>query len=403
MLMFPSYVKKLENNNFFLNDEQKEYFFTCVKITNLVLAENIELRSLIREIGLTHFHLTGTTDYAYSGLLYRLFSFQPFANFLDIDINAGVVDVRPVRNLAKLTQIIGKFENIHGIDTLNAKSMDANTERLFNNYIRLLFDGGITEFEDESEYAPSGCVSFMTIHQAKGMEFPIVFVDSLYSVPRSQKDVLMEKIENQYFNRPAFEPQARIKFFDFWRLFYTAFSRAQDLLILTCREQTPSEYFEDVYDSLPTADEIEINEFEFKPVKDVNIKKTYSFTSNITVYETCQLQYKFYKELEFMPVRESAMLFGMLVHETIEDVHKAALKNEVNSINADSIELWLKTNYASLSKSYHSYLSETQINNALKHVMGYVKHQHGDWSKIKNAEVDVSLVKPEYIIEGKAS
>ena len=102
-----------------------------------------------------------------------------------------------------------------------------------------------------------------------------------------------------------------------------------------------------------------------------------------------------------MPVRESAMLFGMLVHETIEDVHKAALKNEVNSINADSVELWLKTNYASLSKSYHSYLSETQINNALKHVMGYVKHQHGDWSKIKNAEFDVSLVKPEYIIEGK--
>ena len=40
------------------------------------------------------------------------------------------------------------------------------------------------EDEDDSEYAPSGCVSFLTIHQSKGMEFPIVFVDSLTNVPR---------------------------------------------------------------------------------------------------------------------------------------------------------------------------------------------------------------------------
>ena len=37
----------------------------------------------------------------------------------------------------------------------------------------------------------------------------------------------------------------------------------------------------------------------------------------------------------------------------------------------------------------------------MKHVMGYVEHQKGDWSIIKQAEVDVSLVKPDYIIEGK--
>ena len=33
---------------------------------------------------------------------------------------------------------------------------------------------------------------------------------------------------------------------------------------------------------------------------------------------------KFYKELEFMPVRQNAMMFGTLVHETIEDIHRAA-------------------------------------------------------------------------------
>lgn len=102
-----------------------------------------------------------------------------------------------------------------------------------------------------------------------------------------------------------------------------------------------------------------------------------------------------------MPVRESAMLFGTLVHETIEDIHKAAIRNEAHTITDSSIESWFEANYASLSKAYHSYLSETQLQTALKHVMGYVEHQHGDWSAIKQAEVDVSIVKPDYIIEGK--
>ena len=62
---------------------------------------------------------------------------------------------------------------------------------LFNMYIKLLFDGGIAEYEDDEEYAPTGCVSFLTIHQSKGMEFPVVFVDSLGNVPRkSYKDIL---------------------------------------------------------------------------------------------------------------------------------------------------------------------------------------------------------------------
>lgn len=102
----------------------------------------------------------------------------------------------------------------------------------------------------------SGCVSFLTIHQSKGMEFPIVFVDSLASVPRKTTNDLMMAIEDRYFKRPAFEPYDVTKFFDFWRLYYTAFSRAQDLLILTCNEdkRTPSAYFKEVYDELQSAD-----------------------------------------------------------------------------------------------------------------------------------------------------
>lgn len=159
----------------------------------------------------------------------------------------------------------------------------------------------------------------------EGMEFPIVLVDSLSNVPRKTYKDLMTEVEEKYFHRPAFEPYDQTKYFDFWRLYYTAFSRAQNLLVLTCDEnkRTPSQYFRDIYDEIQSvnSDEFDLSEFSFQSVKKVNLKNSFSFTSHITVYETCALQYKFYKELEFMPVRQNAMMFGTLVHETIEDIH----------------------------------------------------------------------------------
>lgn len=414
MLMFPLYVQGLENGDYtFLQPEHVTYYRNCIMLANeyLTQPENKDLLKWIRRRGKVHVGLTGTTDYAYCGLMYQLFEFQPFAGILDTEMDVGVVDIRPTRNIAKLTQIIGKFEYLHRVDVLDSKEyqgrrrIDQDTERLFNLYLRLLYDGGITEYEDDSEYAPSGCVSFLTIHQSKGMEFPIVIVDSLGNVPRKNINDLMMLIEDRYFKRPPFEPYDVTKFFDFWRLYYTAFSRAQDLLVLTCNEdkRTPSIYFAGPYRELQSVEGVgfDIAEFYFKSIKDVNIKNTYSFTSHITVYETCALQYKFYKELEFQPVRANAMLFGTLVHETIEDVHRAALRHEEQTITAENVSRWFDSNYVSLTKTEHTYLAGPQRDAALKQVLRYVTAQHGDWSHIQQAEVDVSLVKPEYIIEGK--
>lgn len=408
MLLFPRYVQGLENGDYgFLQPEHITYFRQCIMLANEYLCspDGAPLLKWIRRTGKTHALLKGSTDYAYSGLLYQLFEFQPFAGMLDVDLDVGVVDARSMRNLSLLSQIIGKFEYLHRIDTLNEKYINTNTERFFNMYLRLLYDGGINEYEDDSEYAPSGCVSFMTIHQSKGMEFPIVVVDSLASVPRKQQNPIMQLIEAKYYKRPAFEPPETTKFFDFWRLYYTAFSRAQDLLILTCNEdkRTPSAYFRDLYSELPSITDkaFQLSEFSFKPVKAVNLKQAFSFTSHISVYETCALQYKFYKELGFMPIKANAMLFGTLVHETIEDIHRAVLRHEENEVTHENIASWFNSNYESLSKSEHSYLATPQRDAALRQVLRYADRQGGDWSAIQQAEVDVSLVKPEYIIEGK--
>lgn len=413
MLALPNYVAALENDEFhWMNDDYHHFILACVTTANeyIVDSNDFELLRWIRRTGRAHAALTEPTDYAFSGMLYQLFSFEPFRAILSTPMDTGVVDLRPTRNLALLTQLIGKFEYLHRVTLLSPKpfqgkrQIDAQTERLFNLYLRLLFEGGIAEYEDDSEYAPSGCVSFLTVHQSKGMEFPIVFVDSLKSVPRKQEDALLSLVAERYHKRPPFEPRDRIRFFDFWRLYYTAFSRAQNLLVLTANEEksTPSQYFRDIYKPLPSwrDDDFDLNLFEFDAVKDVNLKQAFSFTGDITVYETCSLQYKFFKDLEFQPVRVNAMLFGRLVHQTIEDVHRAALRGEVYLITAENVASWFEMNYAHLSKAERIYLAEPQRQAALSQVQRYVERQGGDWARIKEAEVDVSLVKPDYILDG---
>ena len=82
-------------------------------------SENKEFAKWIRHHGKIHVALKGTTDYTYSGLLYQMFEFEPFKTILEIDMTAGVVDVRPARNLALLSQVIGKYEYLHRIDRIS--------------------------------------------------------------------------------------------------------------------------------------------------------------------------------------------------------------------------------------------------------------------------------------------
>ena len=80
------------------------------------------------------------------------------------------------------------LHDMHHVTTDNKLAMP---EELFNIYLKYMYEDGIGEYEDESEYAPSGCVSFMTIHQSKGLEFPVVVVGSLGNVPKRNSDSLL--------------------------------------------------------------------------------------------------------------------------------------------------------------------------------------------------------------------
>ena len=374
--------------------------------TELRKPENKALLDWARPLAKRHVVLAQNTDYSFSGLFYQLLQFPLFSRFLTEEAVQGVDKGRAARNLGTFSKLLTKFEYLHYVSVLNPEFLEKNLRDLFNQFMRFLVDGGIGEYEDEAEYAPKGCVSFLTIHQSKGLEFPVVVCGSLEAVPRKQYsalDVLLE--DGGYLSKERFEPLDHIKNFDFWRLFYTAFSRAQNLLVLAAQEKqgrgkSPSKYFERLFYELPSWRDVDLSALTFEAVKQINLKREYSFTSHITVFENCAEQYRFFKELEFAPIRESPMLFGTLVHQTIEDIHKAVLRGEEGTITFDAIKGWFSANYAMLSKKERVYLAPSSQQAALLHVLRYYERESGNWDRIKEAEVEISLVKDQYVLKG---
>lgn len=380
----------------------------CFKpfIDELRKPENKALLDWARPLAKRHALLTQNTDYAFSGLFYQLLQFPLFSRFLTDVAVQGVDKGRAARNLGTFSKLLTKFEYLHFVSVLNPEWLEKNLRDLFNQFLRFLHDGGIGEYEDEAEYAPKGCVSFLTTHQSKGLEFPVVVCGSLEAVPRKQYsalDVLLE--DGGYLSKERFEPLDHIKNFDFRRLFYTAFSRAQNLLVLAAQEKqgrgkSPSKYFERLFYELPSWRNVDLAALTFEAVKQINLKREYSFTSHITVFENCAEQYRFFKDFEFTPIRESPMLFGTLVHQTIEDIHKTVLRGEESTITFDGIKGWFSTNYAMLSRKERVYLAPSSQQAALLHVLRYYERENKHWDRIKEAEVEISLIKEHYILKG---
>ena len=370
---------------------------------------NRDLISWLITYSAKHRNLTENTDYAFSQLIYQLFRYPFFAKWLDTDMSSPKADLRPAYNIGLFLQLISKYEYLYNISVISKEHIKYVLSTLFNQFLRFNMDGGLDEFEDFDETIPSGAISFMTIHQAKGLEFPVTVVGSMNAIPRRSYDALEGLLQECYYNRPLYEPLEEVKNFDFYRLFYTAFSRAKNLLILTGEEKQghgacPSKYLTGAWEQavnwrrLQSSDWALIQQSDVQPT---NVKHEYSFTSHILLYENCPLMYKFFKEFGFTEVRTGGTIGGTLLHETIEDIHRAVLRGEQNNLPDSSIIAWFNQNYQDLIKKEHGFIQEAQRNAILKQVLRYRDANQNSWDTIKDAEVDVSLVRPDYILKGK--
>ena len=156
---------------------------------------------------------------------YQLIALDPFRSMLKGNETIA-------RNLATFSQLLNVFQAYYHYSVVTQRNREFLRFHLFNSFIRLLYEGGINEYEDPDRPFPRGQVQIMTIHQAKGLEFPVVVVGSLSTQLSSPKQI--DRDLGPFYHRPPFEPQDRITVFDRMRLHYVAFSRPQKVLVLTC-------------------------------------------------------------------------------------------------------------------------------------------------------------------------
>lgn len=406
--LFSDFEEELveDDNSWF--EDMVTYYEECLDKAYALMDEDPKLEEWVsyRMDELTD--LKGNTDYAFTRLLYQLFTFDYFREIIDTDLSSGVADQRAIRNLSILTNIFAKFESIERVEVISSEKKFRTLQKLFKSYFRFLIKGGMEEYQDDSEYAPSGCVSFMTIHQSKGMEFPIVFTDSLYDSPRKDSLSLLDRVYDCYSDRNDFEPEDDIKYFDFWRRYYVAFSRAEELLILTTpivssgASQSPSKYFSTAWDEIANYDtkDLVFDEFNFNQVKASELKLSYAFTTDISKYERCSLEYKIFRELGFSEIRVGSTLFGSLVHQTIEDVHNAILRNEADSVQ-EKLNDWFEQNYQGLILTEHSYLAPSAKAAAMRYVRNYFENSQDMWENIRESEVRLSYPMDDFILNGQ--
>lgn len=396
---FPRMVKKILEDN---ESELNNYYKECLFKFNEVAKQDKELSLWFRKKAVKH--TNENLDYAFSTVFYELLQFEPFNSWLK---DEKIENFREIRNLSILSKLITNFEFLENLSVLNQRFIDYYTNSFFSIYLRFLRDGGVNEYEDEKNFAPSGYVSFLTIHQSKGLEFPIVMVGSLDSYPRNQYSDIDEILETQIYRKGNYEPLDKTKDFDFWRLFYTAFSRAQNLLVLSTYEKmgktkliSPKKYFLEIYKNIPYWREKigELKDVKLATVKESSLKDTYSFTSDILVYDNCPQEYKFFKELEFSPVRKQGMIFGTLIHQTIEDINKKALEDGNYQFKRDEIYEWFRNNYEGISKSQKSYLAPNVLNVGFENIMQYVEKK--EFNEVAEVEKEFTLVKENYILKG---
>ena len=334
-----------------------------------------------------------TLDLRPADYFYRLLALEPFIKAVRIEDIA--------RNLAIFSQLLNVFQNYYHYTIVTYSNRESICLHFFNSFLRLLHDGGINEYENPDQPFPKSHVQVMTIHQAKGLEFPVVVVGSLSVQLSSPKQIDRELAP--FYHRPTFEPEGRITLFDRMRLHYVAFSRPQNLLALTSHQQ-PKGHFAPIWQGLPQwpyADKEQLAGQRFELHERIPVKKSYSFTGDLRIYETCPRQYQFFRAYDFTPSRSAVIFFGLLVHQTIEEVHRIALNGRLDSLNSRRIRDLFDRTFRFLCLSDVRPIGATAKEAAFTQVINYFKQNKDEMSRVIETEVDVSLEKDNYILTGK--
>ncbi|RPK08308.1 UvrD-helicase domain-containing protein [Priestia endophytica] len=270
-------------------------------------------------------------DWSLLDLFYQLIGFEEFNDVFQ-EAEMGGND-EPLMNLAKVTHYLSQFMDSNKTILSGRDFIDAQiSNNFFVNYLYSLYLLEEPEVELKEGLFPKNRVLFLTIHQSKGLEFPIVILGNM---GRRQRPIGMLEEMVRDITQKDQEPLDRIHEFDTTRMFYVALSRAENLLVLTNPKgrgiavHAPFKTLVRENDDLSQISDFKINLLSKTKSRQKNIPRVYSYTSDYLLYKQCPRYFMLYREYGFVPSRSQTILFGSVVHRTVEDLHNYLIaKNE---------------------------------------------------------------------------
>ncbi len=232
------------------------------------------------------------------------------------------------------------FEKIIHLNQFFRKIEDfesANDDRTVKQFL--------TQLEEEQEAGEAGsmqqpweegpdAVKIMTIHGAKGLEFPYVFMVSLVdkrfpSIERKEPIALPDELIKEII------PEGDIHLEEERRLFYVGMTRARDGLFFTsaddyggARKKKPSRFLiETGFQVKKGTEDIDLTErFKAEPISQMEIKELEflqkaipekSSYSQLRAFNTCPKQFKYAHILKIPVEGRHTFSFGKSIHNTL--------------------------------------------------------------------------------------
>ena len=262
-----------------------------------------------------------------------------FINFLE---KAGVREERipdnrgeiALYNLGKFSQVITDFETIH------YHSNPAEKYAGFADFLQYRAEDAYPEGWQDNQYANPDAVKIMTVHQAKGMQWPVVFVPALlrnrFPAPKiGGKNVWHLIPRNGVKGQPRFEGTVE----DERRLFYVAMTRSQKFLHLTWapvagknnRYTRPSEFWENVLVSkhVKRRPPDYSGRKRLPPTPRSSITNVVFSFSNLKYFFECPYQFKLRVLYGFNAPIHEALGYGKSLHDALAEVHARAIHGDI--------------------------------------------------------------------------
>ncbi|OGG45158.1 MAG: hypothetical protein A3F84_11895 [Candidatus Handelsmanbacteria bacterium RIFCSPLOWO2_12_FULL_64_10] len=232
-------------------------------------------------------------------------------------------------NLGKFSQVITDFEEVH---------WQSQPQSLYDSFAGFLTHQAADYYpegwEDAAFHTPDA-VQIMTVHQAKGMEFPVVFVPNLVSnrfpTPAARGRqwwhvIPPEAVVGQARYRGSVEDERR--------LFYVALTRSKKYLFCTWAPEAATGHFSrpspfvaeltastHVLTREPKA--VPTSKLDPKPARtEIEIPLTFS---ELKYYFECAYQFKLRFMYGFNPGFHEKLGYGKSLHDCLAEVHRRAL------------------------------------------------------------------------------